>query len=142
MNGQRLPGKKRSKCDRKLRIPKKLRRHSIQYKWDKEQKSIEFDKNNSEKENSQSSDSEDSEIQSSNRLTRILNSSIKEEETFDIVIPISKSMKDHVHQLKMILKKGRNKLSHKNNYMLLAKVKTERRDITNQIQQILTIQTT
>ena len=59
--------KKRSKCDRKLRIPKKLRRHSVQYKWDKEQKLIEFDTNNSEKENSQSSDSEDSEIQSSNR---------------------------------------------------------------------------
>ena len=79
------------------------------------QKSIEFDRNNSEKEDSQSSDSEDSEIQSSNRLTRILNSSMKEEETFDIVIPISKSMKDHVHQLKMILKEGRNKLSHKSN---------------------------
>ena len=41
--------KKRSKCDRKLRIPKKLRRHSVQYKWDKEQKLIEFDTNNSEK---------------------------------------------------------------------------------------------
>jgi hypothetical protein len=58
-------------------------------------------------------------------------------------------MKDHVHQLKMILKEGMNKLSHKSNYMLLAKVKTERRDIMDQIQQlkyhwsrILTIQTT
>ena len=61
---------------------------------------------------------------------------MKEEETFDIVIPISKSMKDHVHQLKMILKEGRNKLSHKSNYMLLAKVRTERRDIMNQIQQL------
>ena len=45
-------------------------------------------------------------------------------------------MKDHVHQLKMILKEGMNKLSHKSNYMLLAKVKTERRDKMDQIQQL------
>ena len=45
-------------------------------------------------------------------------------------------MKDHVHQLKMILKEGRNKLSCKRNYMLLAKVKTERKDIMDQIQEL------
>ena len=61
---------------------------------------------------------------------------MRREETFDVVIPISKSMKNHVHQLKMILKEGRNKLSHKSNYMLLAKIKTERKEITNKIQQL------
>ena len=56
MNGQRLPGKKRSKCDRKLRISKKLRRHSVRHSWGKEQKIIEFDTDNSEKEESQSNE--------------------------------------------------------------------------------------
>ena len=66
-------------------MDKTLSRHN----WDKKPQIIEIDTDNSEKEESQSSDSEDGETQSSNRLTKILNSSMKEEETFDIVIPIS-----------------------------------------------------
>ena len=44
-------------------------------------------------------------------------------------------MKNHVHQLKMILKEDQIKLSHKSNYMLLTKIKTERKEITNKIHQ-------
>ena len=89
-----------------MEIPRPLKKTTrSKYNWDIERGVTDVDTDDSDSKNdekTQSGESDhDEKAKFSNRLTKTLNLPANKEEIFDIIIPILRMMKNHVHQLKM-----------------------------------------